>query len=194
VGDATRRASLFWPRRKSRHIPHSGLGNHTALGSQESIDVVPLDDITDSPTHRQAHRTGKLSDDPFANHSTPLSPFADSQQQTAVMSPSSDHSPSIQSERTASDSTVSHDRPVLMASSSSISRPPPPKPLGLPPPRTPPPINVPPQLVLSPVVTHIDPEDHIKEVRWWHDWLCGCGEGTDRGGDNQVKTFCIASF
>ena len=23
-------------------------------------------------------------------------------------------------------------------------------------------------------------------VRWWHEWMCGCGEGSDRGGDNQV--------
>ncbi len=30
-------------------------------------------------------------------------------------------------------------------------------------------------------------EDHPPAIRWWHEWLCGCGEGPDRGGDNQVR-------
>lgn len=33
-----------------------------------------------------------------------------------------------------------------------------------------------------------DPEE--RAVRWWHDWLCGCSEGPDRGGDNQVRRVC----
>jgi len=29
-------------------------------------------------------------------------------------------------------------------------------------------------------------ESDNAETRWWHEWLCGCGEGKDRGGDHQV--------
>jgi hypothetical protein len=32
-----------------------------------------------------------------------------------------------------------------------------------------------------------DSDDDGKPSRWWHEWLCGCGEGSDRGGDNQVS-------
>jgi hypothetical protein len=78
------------------------------------------------------------------------------------------------------------ERPTLLAKSSSFSRHPPPKPLNLPPPKTPPPpINEPPDAVSSPSIdgasrNHEEPE---RETRWWHEWLCGCGE--DREADNQ---------
>lgn len=29
--------------------------------------------------------------------------------------------------------------------------------------------------------------------RWWTDWLCGCREGPDRGGDDQVGLFYYPS-
>ena len=189
--DVTRRASLLWPGRKSRHPPRSSLGSHTALKSQESIDAVPLEDIAASPTHSPTHSTNENpSDNPFANPSESLSPFADSQQQTAMMSPSLNPPPSTALRETAPESTISHYRPVLPVSSSSISRPPPPKPLDLPPPRTPPPpVAAPLQAILAPAASRTGPEEDIKETRWWHDWLCGCGEGPDRGGDNQVENF-----
>ncbi len=61
----------------------------------------------------------------------------------------------------------------------------PPKPLGLPPP----PIDVPPKANNTPRMDssrrEIEEEEPPK-VRWWHEWLCGCGEGPDRGGHNQV--------
>ncbi|KAF8558062.1 hypothetical protein OG21DRAFT_1504757 [Imleria badia] len=65
---------------------------------------------------------------------------------------------------------------------------PPPRPLGLPPP----PEDVPHAKQLQPTSQPVlrppprdDPEER-QEVRWWHDWLCGCSEGPDRGGDNQA--------
>lgn len=89
--------------------------------------------------------------------------------------------------------------------------PPPPQPLDLPPPRAPPPIDdtadtpgtdKQPQPVPTP-----SPEPPVREeeneqtrerergraeekppVKWWHEWLCGCGEGPDRGGDHQVRS------
>ena len=75
------------------------------------------------------------------------------------------------------------------SSASRTSFHPPPRPLGLP---APPedishttPLQPTPQPVLRPPRRE-DPEER-QEVRWWHDWLCGCGEGPDRGGDNQVR-------
>jgi hypothetical protein len=72
-------------------------------------------------------------------------------------------------------------------------QPPPALPLGLPPPKTPPP-------PLEDVRSREDEEDEEddergdgKPTRWWHEWLCGCGEGKDRGGDHQVR-FCLLFF
>ncbi|RPD78517.1 hypothetical protein L226DRAFT_295441 [Lentinus tigrinus ALCF2SS1-7] len=87
--------------------------------------------------------------------------------------------------------------------------PPPPQPLDLPPPRDPPPrmdepnATKPPEPVAPPSVessrnasleeereaaaaTESPKQVDLPPVRWWHEWLCGCGEGPDRGGDNQA--------
>lgn len=38
-----------------------------------------------------------------------------------------------------------------------------------------------------PAINRVAPRaEEEPEVRWWHEWLCGCGEGPDRGGDHQV--------
>ena len=85
-------------------------------------------------------------------------------------------------------------------------QPPPPKPLDLPAPKAPPPHPDAPQTDRPPEpVAEPDLEAHerardvealrqakqVEEdrppIRWWHEWLCGCGEGPDRGGDNQVR-------
>lgn len=151
------------------------------------MDVVPLDDIAASPTPSPA-RSPSGEDhvqDPFAN---PSSPFDDSNQSTAMMNPSLNPLPS--SSGLDQEQTPPGTRPVLLATSSSFSRPPPPKPINLPPPRTPPPpINSPPSPRTPPVISSTSPDSPPPEVktRWWHEWLCGCGEGADRGGDNQVS-------
>jgi len=68
-------------------------------------------------------------------------------------------------------------------------------PLDLPRPKTPPPvaISTPPYLIDPPRATHHpkNSEDDTKSSRWWHEWLCGCGEGPDRGGDYQA---CLNLF
>jgi hypothetical protein len=189
VGDVTRRASLLWPGRKQHPPSRSGLGTHTALRSRESVDQVPLEDIpgtptAPSPTTPDENHPGN----PFANPSSSLSPFDDFQQQTALMTPSSDSS--LQT----TEDEMTPTRPVVKASTS--RPPPPPQPLGLPTPRTPPPpisathTNRPPRAASPPIMAPTPPEpegDLSGETRWWHDWLCGCGEGPDRGGDNQVR-------
>ncbi|KAJ6586835.1 hypothetical protein DFH09DRAFT_977051 [Mycena vulgaris] len=172
--NVTRRASALWPGRKSQN-PHNinpSLGAHTALNSQDSVDVVQLDDIatpTPSPTRSE-------SLNPFASQN----PFSDAE---AVMSPSADPPPPTpQMEKDDAIAMTTPRRPALLTASSSIRRPPTPKPLGLPPPRAPPPPlpqNTPPPIP-------IPDDDEPKETRWWHDWLCGFGEGSDRGGDTQA--------
>jgi hypothetical protein len=129
---------------------------------------------------------------PFYHPADDLSPMGDSQeQQTAVMGESSQPpTPSAHSEKGKGASQP--ERPTLMASMSSFTNPPPPKPLGLPPPRTPPPpINSsPPTPIASPTLTTASQEQkEPKETRWWHDWLCGLTEGSDRGGNDQVCNF-----
>lgn len=178
VADVSRRASLLWSR-KPTHPSHGGLGNHTALKTQESDDVLPMDDIAVTPTPSPTRSTN-----PFMNSADTVSPFADPP--TPVMEPSSKPPSPSPGENVNAESTAFTQRPALLTASSSFRRPPTPKPINIPPPRTPPP-PIPgftsPQ-VLSPPPT--EPEEEPKETRWWHEWLCGCSEGADRGGDNQV--------
>lgn len=178
IGDVSRRFSHLWPEKKrSRHTPNTSLGTHVALQSQENLHGAPLDDIDASPTPSPLYTPtssprpssdAPLPDDPFANPpDESLSPFADShRQKTSMKDPSRNRQPMINTTRI----------------------PPTPKPLGLPPPRTPPPpSDLPPHPISPPTPAHSDnPHEDVKPTRWWHDWLCGCNEGPDRGGDYQV--------
>ena len=78
---------------------------------------------------------------------------------------------------------------------SSRLQPPPPLPLGLPPPRTPPPaIPLTPEEAAAAASAARGKryDEDVRPSRWWHEWLCGCGEGPDRGGDHQVSASCIS--
>ncbi|KAJ3571775.1 hypothetical protein NP233_g3546 [Leucocoprinus birnbaumii] len=200
--DVTRRASLLW-RSSSRKRPSIG-GKHTALSSTDNLDAVPLEDIAASPTpspspspipspaiplsvrERGSSATEDANSDnhhnaaenPFENPTTPtvleaVSPFADS------------HRIDGDELRTPTDKLKTR------AMEKRQSRPPPPPmPLDLPRPKTPPPapISTPPYATDPPDATQ-RPKDHDdsgKETQWWHEWLCGCGEGPDRGGDYQA--------
>ncbi|KAF8161052.1 hypothetical protein B0H34DRAFT_795894 [Crassisporium funariophilum] len=176
VGDVSRRASLLWTGRKSKH---PSIGNHAALQSQDNIDRVPLTEIispTPSPTRTDSDDTH--TGDPFANPLEPLSPFADTHE---VNTPTPHSVPQVYSTPLEVDKHASD-----LTRVASSSQPPRPMPLNLPPPRTPPPI------IISPPITQPNTEpgdrnDHKPpESRWWHDWLCGCSEGQDRGGDYQA--------
>ncbi|KAH8119383.1 hypothetical protein DFH11DRAFT_442587 [Phellopilus nigrolimitatus] len=76
---------------------------------------------------------------------------------------------------------------------------PPPRPIDLPSPKTPPPRMLTPGVIVSSPPERVPPPAQMRleavtseqntpeqEHRWWTDWLCGCREGTDRGGDNQA--------
>jgi hypothetical protein len=198
VADVTRRASQLWPRKtktgsRPSRSERSVLGNHTALASVDSVDIVPMDDIEENPIFSantspaaspQVHNSPA---NPFYHPADASSPMCDSHaQQSAVMGESSQPpTPSAHSEKRKGASRP--ERPTLMASMSSFTNPPPPpKPLGLPPPRTPPPPN---NSSPSTLTIASQEQKQPKETRWWHDWLCGLTEGSDRGGDDQVCIF-----
>lgn len=194
LSNVTRRASQLW-RNGSRRHPSVG-GRHTVLGSTDNLDAVPLEDIAASPTptpspsptpssssipsSTREHITNnhQAAENPFENPRTPsalvaLSPFADA------------HQVDIERSRTKTDKLESR-----AGEKRHSQLPPPPMPLDLPRPKTPPPvaISTPPYLTAPPRATHHpkDIEDDTKSTRWWHEWLCGCGEGPDRGGDYQA--------
>lgn len=189
IADVTRRASLLWsgntrtaprPSRSDRNV----LGNHTALASVDSVDVVPLDYVeSSSPISPNTPNSNPVNS--FYHPSDSSSPVNESQdQQAAVMNGSSNPPTPLAQEKV----TSRPERPTLVASTSFLN-PPPPKPLGLPPPCTPPPrsLSTPPDPIPSPSLTAPAQEQEGLKTRWWHDWLCGLTEGSDRGGDNQVS-------
>ncbi|KAF9501983.1 hypothetical protein BDN71DRAFT_1438742 [Pleurotus eryngii] len=178
MGDVTRRASLLWSGRKPRPAEaNEGLGKHAVLNSRESIDV-PLDDIATASSPAPSP-TPTAATSPFADAQAPFrNPFMASSEY--LESPI----PLIQQEMGAL--MIASDTGTL--SPLSHSKPPPPKPINIPPPRTPPPrVDSPPRLAdAPPVSSQKDTNAASKDTRWWHDWLCGCSEGPDRGGDYQA--------
>jgi len=182
MGDITRRASLLWTGR-SQHSTSRDLGTHVPLGSQENISTAAMGVInvtptpTPSPSPSPSARSFADLGDPFANPPEPVSPFADQYSRKVTPNTSLDVPPS------PSPSSSS----LLRTSSSPKSRVPPPRPLHLPSPRTPPPVDKAPRPTSPPSSTGVrEPNESSSEPRWWHDWLCGCTEGPDRGGDSQV--------
>ena len=86
----------------------------------------------------------------------------------------------------------------IVPSSGRPLRYPTPKPLGLPLTGRRPPTHV------KPMQSTLDSSDSLsanaktfdedaETGRWWTDWLCGCREGPDRGGDHQVRSHSIES-
>lgn len=194
VSNVARSASLLWTPARKNPYNRPSTANHNALASTDSIDSLPLTAMPNSP-HTA---TSPQADDPFVTPSETEqahgSPFADAHQTTSVMSPTAE------AFRTANAFDVvtgdPPERPVLLARASSMIKPPPPKPqpLGLPPPKAPPPpVDLPPLPTSEPTFARADEEEEDIEAggrtRWWHEYLCGCGEGPDRGGEHQVLRF-----
>lgn len=170
MSDVTKRASLLWTSRKAKNTPPSGIGTHTVLQSSENVDTVPLNQL--SPAHSP---TRSSSLDSTATSAYAQNPFEHPEDSSRSISTShTDDTITLAGQSSAAGVTSLHTQTRSH---------PPPQPLNLPPPRTPPP-TVP--LVSSPPPEGADPNKPEPEVRWWHDWLCGCGEGKDRGGDHQV--------
>ncbi|KAG1815925.1 uncharacterized protein BJ212DRAFT_1447002 [Suillus subaureus] len=176
LGEVTRRASVLLSKRPSVRSSTGGLGDHRALQSRDSIDVVPLDDIDQSPptTANPFIHPSEMEPGFVSPESTP---FVDTRKRSRVMTETFDSDSRMHSSRAA----------TLPPMSTLVS---PPQPLGLPPPLTPPPKGTRPRMApmnpTPPPMLRQEPIEPEQEVRWWHDWLCGCSEGPDRGGDNQA--------
>jgi len=158
----------------------------------EDLDRTPPPSGANTPTLKQRFNTfpphSAITDNPFENPDN-----IRNASKTSLNTP--DH-PTILTE--------SSEPPAIFLGSSAAERgrkgPPPPQPLGLPKPRTPPPrggqgqeyINEPPDQTAAPFTAvrgaSQDSDESEKETKWWTEWLCGCSEGPDRGGYNQVRS------
>ncbi|KAH8828317.1 hypothetical protein DL96DRAFT_1602674 [Flagelloscypha sp. PMI_526] len=141
-------SSMLWSTPKAR------TGYESA--SRDSVDVVPLTTMPNSPTTASSPQP----DDPFVSpeehDQPPNSPFADAHQRDSIMHASR--------------------KPSLNIFDGAKQSPPPP-------------ITLPPSPTSQPSITSqpIRAEDSPSSSHpWWHEWLCGCGEGPDRGGDYQA--------
>ncbi|GBE81575.1 predicted protein [Sparassis crispa] len=188
VGDITRKASLLWPSRRMTQASMA-LGAHRELRTTD--DGVPLDDIEASPSPGTSTRTSfELVENPFITPAASTTSLNEPTQ-SAIMTESTSVSP-LHGEQGGVSATPAPEHPTLQALSST-RKPPPPQSLNLPRPRTPPPpnspphANRPPEPTLTPTLT---PPPTVQEdeppVRWWTEWLCGCSEGSDRGGEHQA--------
>ncbi|KAF9049698.1 hypothetical protein BJ165DRAFT_1525043 [Panaeolus papilionaceus] len=168
TGDVSRHTSLLWKKKRTKSSSVGGTKN-TSGGSRDSVDFLPLTRVPTSPASASPVPSDpeETARDPFSNPPDATSPFSDF------------HQVESQSTLTPTTSVLPPNSDSLTTSSPS-SRPPPPKPLNLPPPRTPPPIVASPEEQSREVAANSGP------VKWWHEWLCGCGEGPDRGGDYQA--------
>jgi len=171
----------------------SPLPSATPTQAQFNMD---MDERPETPIENPFEDPGVLTR--VSSHSTSSD---SSENHSAIMTsaPSTPATGLIKSKKRLEEDQEGHPhRPILQASSSFTSPPsrskaPPPEPLLLPPPKTPPlRINTPNAHISPPPrqeQTHPDDESsepEPKEVRWWTDWLCGCSEGLERGGEHQA--------
>ncbi|KAG6868913.1 hypothetical protein C0993_007687 [Termitomyces sp. T159_Od127] len=171
VSNLSRTASGFWSDKRPKYKHDFSLGNHVALHSQENINSVSIDDLSATPTPSPS------SSPTPSRHSDPQNPFENTSESSPFADPSS-----IPEMGPSSSSGPQTDR-----SSAKRVPPGPPMPLGLPPPRTPPPIHTAPSPTspLSPSKPLDKVREDSQETMWWHEWLCGCSEGPERGGNYQ---------
>ena len=200
--DITRRATSFWSRRSSRP-PTDGVGKHRALQTSEDgphLDGMVSSTLSAPPSRSNTPvpdqlRTGPYgTTDPFSDPSgSATSLFVNAQPMTLDIGASTIESDDPES-TTASSSTL----PRPTRQSRIISAP---APLDLPLPLSPPPRTAtphasrPPEPFLRPdsrMTAHDDEEE--TPVPWWTEWLCGCSEGPDRGGDIQVGSVTFVCF
>ncbi|KAH9034811.1 hypothetical protein EDB85DRAFT_2113423 [Lactarius pseudohatsudake] len=219
VVDVARRASALWSRRSSHHSVDGG-GKHRALHTSE--DHVRLDDIEasplpsaapspcpspgPSPNHHPVAGPGpyvRRVDDPFAD---PLPGSSSSLFVNAQSTPEKDTaSPTVELQTPTSAAPLFSSPPVVSHSGNRLSAKvvTAPAPLDLPEPRSPPPRTATPHAKRPPEpfprpdsrmsrTAADEEEDDRKPVRWWTEWLCGCSEGPDRGGEIQVGSIAVS--
>jgi hypothetical protein len=201
--DVTHHATSFWSRRSSRP-PTDGVGKHRAL--QTSEDSPHLDGLVSSTLSAPSSRSNTPAPDqprtgPYAQTTDPFSDpsgsatslFVNAQPMTLDIGASAIE-PEDPESATASSSTLPH--PARKSRSMSA-----PAPLDLPMPLSPPPRTATPHASRPPEpfprpesrMTADDDEEETP-VPWWTEWLCGCSEGPDRGGEVQVGPVTSVCF
>lgn len=199
LASATRRATSFWSRRAS-HAPADGGGRHRVL--QTSEDSGHLEDVApvSSSSALSPPFTPPLEQRHAGPYAHPNDPFSDTPGSTSSLFV---NALPVTSDIGASASVIALEAPTsttdsLSSQSTKVSRSAcAPAPLDLPEPRSPPPrtatphANRPPEPFPRPDsrMSHAAAygEEDEKPVRWWTEWLCGCSEGPDRGGEIQVR-------
>jgi hypothetical protein len=195
--DVARRATWFWSRRSSRS-PADGGGKHRVLETSE--DSPHLDDMVSSPLSAPQSRSntptpGQPRTGPYAHATDPFSDpppgstsslFVNAQPITLDIATFTEHEES-------ESATASSQHPTKKKKSRTINAP---APLDLPKPRSPPPRTASPLASRPPepfprpessMSVHEAEHEDEKPVQWWTEWLCGCSEGPDRGGESQVR-------
>jgi hypothetical protein len=153
---------------------------------------------TETPTPTQTHKA--LPDDSEPPTPTARNPFADPMEEVAAKDPQGGilvngsvvMDPMPTPPATSENNTLG----LTLTSSPASTEPPPqtrlpapPQPLSIPPPKTPPPFSGSPDNTREAptAVPDLTDDEEPGQHRWWTEWLCGCREGPDRGGDNQVS-------
>jgi len=208
VDDVSRRASTLWKNFGGRQKVHRPSGSdHQVLQDAEpelgqedgevelrAIESSPLGSPLQTPTPTQNH---KELPDGEEEPPTPRNPFVDPVQGDPLKGPRNDiiepngsaimdplpTPPATEISALGLGLTTS----PTSAESPYTRQPAPPQPLSIPPPKTPPPFpnSLPRARAAASSSTDINEEEPGKG-RWWTEWLCGCSEGSDRGGDNQA--------
>jgi hypothetical protein len=207
VADVARRATSFWTRRVS-HPPADSGGMHHALETSEdnvhldAIAASPSPSIPPSPSPTAAPGYPR-AEGPYAHSGDPFSdPPGSSSSLFVNAQPMYSDIGAVQLQASTSASSLLSSHPTHVSAPKHVTAHPgkvngAPAPLDLPKPRSPPPptpsphTKRPPEPFPSPDsrMSHnavYDDEDE-KPVRWWTEWLCGCSEGKDRGGEVQVS-------
>lgn len=203
IANVARRAT-FWSFRASRPPADGGGRHHTLQTSEDSANLCdvattppPSAPPSPIPTPTRASeqlRTGLYppTADPFSDSpGSSSSLFVNAQPITSDIGASSSV---IEAEAPESTALSSSSSPHPTKGSKTVSAP---APLDLPKPRSPPPRTATPHASRPPEpfprpdsrmshTTAYDDEEE-KPVQWWTEWLCGCSEGPDRGGDIQVR-------
>lgn len=190
--DVARRATWFWSRRASRP-PADGGGKHRVLETSE--DSSHLDDLVSSPlsapqsrcntptpgTGPYAHDTTNPFSDPPPGSTSSL--FVNAQPITLDIGTFPEHEESDSATASSQHTPKKKKSRIINA----------PAPLDLPEPRSPPPLAASPHATRPPepfprpessMPVHEDEDE--TPVPWWTEWLCGCSEGPDRGGESQA--------
>jgi len=204
VEDVGRRASILWKNFGGRtKVKRPSGSDHQVLEDNEieagqddgnvqlsAIQSSPIGSPLQTPTPTQNHKPLYGEEEP----PTPRNPFVDPIEGDATK----DHNikpngSAIMDPMPTPPETEMNTLGLQLTSSPTSTEPisqtrqlAPPQPVRIPPPKTPPPFSQSPAPRMASRSSDPAHEEVHEKKRWWTEWLCGCSEGLDRGGDNQA--------